>query len=135
MSLEKTVQQGFTIVEIVVVMFMFAMSVIMLSSLFSYMQYAQRDVQYLDIGTRAARAQVEYLRNGKYATLTPGTAVNFTSRLPSTLPNGSTGIVVVSIPDGMAGMKKVDVKVEWPVGSTTKSTTLSALIGASGLTE
>lgn len=132
---QKTRQQGFTIVEILVVIFMFSASIITLSSLFSYIQYAQRDVQYLDIATRAARAQVEYLRNGKYATLTPGTPVNFTSSLPSTLPGESTGVVTVSIPSGMYGLKKLDVKVEWPVGGATKSTTLTALIGASGMTE
>lgn len=131
----KEQQQGFTIVEILVVIFMFSAAIITLSSLFSYIQYAQRDVQYLDIATRAARAQVEYLRNGKYNTLTTGTPVNFSSSLPSTLPSGSTGVVNVSTPSGMSGLKQLDVKVEWPVGGITKSTTLTALIGASGLTE
>ncbi|RYX78602.1 prepilin-type N-terminal cleavage/methylation domain-containing protein [bacterium] len=131
-------QQGFTLVEILVVMFMFSAAIITLSGLFSYIQYAQRDVQYLDIATRAARAQVEYLRNGKYSTLSTGTPVNFTPSLPDTLPNGSTGVVTVSNAPGISGVKKLDVKVEWPVngnGATRKSTTLTALIGASGLTQ
>ena len=131
-------QQGFTLVEILVVMFMFSAAIITMSSLFSYIQYAQRAVQYLDIATRAARAQVEYLRNGRYSTLSSGTPVDFTSTLPSALPNGSTGVVTVSNAPGISGVKKLDVKVEWPVngnGATRKSTTLTALIGASGLTQ
>lgn len=131
-------QQGFTLVEILVVMFMFSAAIITMSSLFSYIQYAQRDVQYLDIATRAARAQVEYLRNGRYSTLSVGTPVNFTSSLPDTLPNGSTGVVTVSNSAGMPGVKKLDVKVEWPInGNETakKSTTLTAIVGASGLTQ
>ncbi|OGL22184.1 hypothetical protein A2707_02505 [Candidatus Saccharibacteria bacterium RIFCSPHIGHO2_01_FULL_45_15] len=135
MTTKRNNIQGFTIVEILVVIFMFSTAIITLSSLFSYIQYAQRDVQYLDIASRAARAQVEYLRNGKYSTLSAGTPVNFTSSLPTTLPSGSSGVVTVSIPTGMTGIKRLDVRVEWPVGNVTKSTTLTALIGASGLTE
>lgn len=128
-------ERGFTVVEIIVVVFMFAGSIITLTSLFSYVQYSQRQVQYLDIATRAARSEVEYLRNGQYSTLTVGTPLSFTSRLPSALPAGSTGTVTTTIPSGAHDVKKIDVKVTWRTGSIDTSTTLSALIGASGLTE
>ncbi|RYF29091.1 MAG: type II secretion system protein [Chloroflexi bacterium] len=126
---------GFTIVELVVVIAMFGMAAATLTSLFSYMQYSQREVQYLSTATRAARSQIEILRNGQYASLDPATPIIFTSSLPASLPSGSTGRVDVTMPAGMSGLKKADVTVSWPVGSMTKSTTLTTLIGASGLTE
>lgn len=128
-------QKGFTIVELVVVIVMFGMAATTLTSLFSYMQYAQREVQYLSTATRAARAQIETLRNGQYTALDPATPVIFSASLPSSLPSGSTGRADVSIPAGISGLKRVDVTVSWPIGAMTKSTTLSALIGPSGLTE
>lgn len=128
-------QNGFSIIELVVVIAIFGMAAATLTSLFSYMQYSQREVQYLSTATRAARTQIEVLRNGQYDILDPATPIIFTASLPSSLPSGSSGRADVTVPSGMAGLKKVDVTVTWPVGGMTKSTTLTTLIGASGLTE
>ena len=108
------------------VIFVFAMGIIMLSTLMSSIQYAQRSGAYLEAASQAARVQLETIRNSQFSSITNG--ASFTSSLPSTLPAGSTGTVAVSVPANAPLSKQVDVTVSYPIGSLTKQVTLSAYI-------
>lgn len=125
-------QSGFTITEVVVVLAVFSIGIVMLSSLIGSVQQLQQNARYLDLATQAARAEIEYIRNSQYTTITNGTS--FTSSLPPTLPSGSTGTVAVSVPANAPSSKQVDVTVKFPVGSLTKQVTISAYVDAPGST-
>ena len=117
-------KNGFTIVEVIVVIVVFGIGIITLGSLVSSIQYAQRSAQYLEISTQAARAQVELIRNSQFTTITDG--ATFTP--PAGLPGGSTGRVKVTTPSAAPSSKQIDVTVSYPLGSLTKDVTISAYV-------
>lgn len=121
---------GFTIVEVIVVISVFAVGVAMLASLMSSIQQVQRNAQYMDIATRAARAEIERLRTVTFTSITNGAV--FTSNLPTTLPPGSTGTIAVTIPTNAPLSKQVDATVSYPLGTSTKQVTISAYIDSTG---
>lgn len=97
---------GFTIIEVLVSIVIFAMLSVSITVLFSSMQASQRNAQYLSTATQEARARIEIMR-GDYANLANGT---MTFPLPDTLPGGSTGSVTVS-DFGTGGTKRLRVTV------------------------
>ncbi len=127
-------QTGFTVAEIIVVVAVFTTMMISLASFSSILQGVQRNGRYLDIATNAAKDEIETLRNSNYALLTPGQTIDITSSLPNTLPAGSTGSAAISDP-ALANLKRVDVTISYPSGTYPHTVKLSALIGASGLTQ
>jgi len=127
-------QEGFTVVEMAVVVTIFGIMVISLGTFFSVLETSQRSARYLDIATHAAKDEIEQLRNSNYALLMPGTTIDFTSSLPSGLPAGSTGSAVISDPS-LTNLKRVDVTVSYAIGSTPKTVKLTSFIGASGLAQ
>jgi prepilin-type N-terminal cleavage/methylation domain-containing protein len=125
---------GFTLVESIVVITVFAMTVAAMGSFSGILQASQRNARYLDIATNAAKDEIENLRNSNYALLNTGQTVDFTSSLPAGLPNGTTGTAAISDPS-LPNLKRADVTVTYTIGSTPHTVQLSALIGASGLTQ
>lgn len=121
-------------VEIVVVIVMFSMAIFTMGTFIGTLQATQRNGQYLDIATNAAKDQVEQLRNSNYSLLIPGQVIDFTSSLPNTLPAGKTGTAVISDPS-LANLKRVDITINYTVGSDPRTVKLSALLGESGLTK
>lgn len=126
----KETQGGFTIVEVVVVIAVFAIGLGSISALFASIQLTQRNNRYLTAATRAARTEVDKIRSTMFTSITDGTT--FTSDLPTTLPAGSTGTVTVSVPTNAPNSKQVDVTVTYPVGTTTKQVTISAYVDPDG---
>lgn len=102
-----------------------------IATLYYQMQSLQNDSRYLDLATRAAQTEIEVLRNNSYNSLTPGQNINFTSSLPSGLPSGSTGTVVVSQPAD--GLRRVDVSVDYSASGNAKTVELSSTIGVIGI--
>ena len=123
-------KSGFTIVEVIVVLAVFGVGIIMLSSLMSSLQFAQRNSLYLDIATQAARAKIESIRNSEFSTITNG--ASFQSELPSALPPGTTATVGVSVPANSPSAKLITATVTYPIGtgSTTRSATITAYVDA-----
>ena len=122
-------RSGFTIIEVLVVTVVFAIGLLMLTTLFGSLQRAQRDANYLTIATQAARAEIEKIRTARFSTVANGES--FTSSLPSTLPSGSTGTIAVSIPANAPNSKQIEATVNYPIGSTTKTVTVSAYVDPS----
>ncbi len=113
-------------VEVIVVTVVFAIGLTMITTLFSSLQRAQRDAGYLVIATQAARAEIERIRVAEFDTVTNGDS--FTSQLPNTLPQGSTGTISVSTPTNAPDSKQINATVNYPVGSLVKTVTVSSYI-------
>lgn len=124
---------GFTLVELLVTILVIGIVFTGLSTLFITIQRAQVQTSYLDSATKAAQRQVESLRNDNYNNLTPGQNIDFSDKLPSTLPQGSTGTVVVSEPT--SGLRRVDVTVRYIYNGTPRDVELSSYIGVIGITQ
>jgi prepilin-type N-terminal cleavage/methylation domain-containing protein len=88
---------GFTLVEILITILMLGVATASLTSVFISIRNIQTQSAYYDLANRAAARQIESLRNDSYASLTAGQTINFTSDLPTTLPNRS-GTAVISAP-------------------------------------
>lgn len=120
-------QQGFTIIEVVVVIAVFAISMSTLVMLMSSIQVAQRNAYYMSIATHAARAEVERLRSSGYSSIQAGNTYPF-SQVPGALPPGSTGSIVVSTPANAPTSKQVDATVTYSIGTLSKQVTISAYV-------
>lgn len=124
-------QSGFTLVELLVTISLLGLIVIGVTNLYITISSAQRKSYHLEIATRAGEAQIESLRNAQYNNLEAGGQINFTSSLPSDLPEPRSGIVDISEPSD--GIKRVDVTITYKDGSGSKTVKQSSLIGVIGI--
>ena len=127
----KVDEAGFTIIEIIVALVTVTLFVVSVGNLFAQITGTQHNALLLTSATRAGESEIESLRNSSYASLTPGTNIDFSSQLPSNLPKGSTGTVVVTQPS--TDIRRVDVTVSYTVSGKTHSVQLSSLIGIIGI--
>lgn len=126
-------QSGFTLVELTITILVLGFVMTSVISLFTNIQQAQTQTRYLETATYAAQSQIESMRNINYNNLIPGKTIDFTSQLPTILPQGSTGIVTVSEPS--TGLRRVDVTVNYGYRGSTRTVSLSSLIGILGITQ
>lgn len=127
----KKSESGFTLVELLVTVIVIGLIFGGLTNIFISIQRIQIQTSYLESATRAGQREIESLRNRNYNNLVAGEDIDFTSSLPTTLPSGSTGIVVVSEPT--PGIKRVDVTVSYQYEGEIKQVELSSLIGVIGI--
>lgn len=123
---------GFTLVEILVTIFLLGIATAAITSIFISIRNIQLQSAYYDTAHRAAAREIESLRNDSYASLTAGQTINFTSSLPSSLPK-ATGTAVISSPT--ESLRRVDATVTYKSQGKTKTYTLSSLIGEIGITQ
>ena|SRR5665213_611926 len=123
--------QGFTLVELLVTIIVLGIVITSLGSLYYLMEITGVQGQHYDIAVRAARTEIEDLRNNGYNALTPGTNIDFTASLPSNLPKGITGRAAVSEP--LPGLRRVDVTVAYSDYGKQQTITLSSDIGVIGI--
>ena len=124
-------QSGFTLMELLVTIVVLGIVISSLGGLYYLMQANEVRSQHYDLATRAARTEIEDLRNNGYDSLTPGSSINFTSNLPSGLPSNKSGSVAISEP--VQGLRRVDVTVSYTDYGYTQKITLSSDIGIIGL--
>jgi len=123
--------KGFTLVELMVTIIVIGLVITSIAGLYYIMQIMQVRSQHLDLAMRSARAEIESLRNNGYNSLTPGSTIDFSSSLPSGLPSGKTGKVVVSQP--LADLRRLDVTVQYSDYGKQQTVTLSSNIGVIGI--
>jgi len=123
---------GFTLVELLLTIVVLGIVITSLGGLFYITQILEVQSQHLDLATRAARTEIEDLRNAGYDTLTPGDTINFTSSLPTELPPSRSGTVTISQP--ASGLRRVDVTVSYTDYGQPETVTLSSDIGIIGIT-
>lgn len=127
-------QTGFTVIEVLVAVSIFAISIISIATLAASLQQAHRNNQYLAIASTAAKDIIEIARNTEYGSLKYGETINKNSILPSNLPNGNASLTTVYV-EGTYALKRVDVTVTYTVGTDTRKVMLSSFIGLSGITQ
>lgn len=123
---------GFTLVEIVVAIMLLGIVTASLSSLFISIRNVQQQTAHYDSANRAVSRQIESLRNDSYSELVAGQTIDFTSSLPTTLPNRS-GTAVISAPSD--GLRRIDATVTYKSQGKTRTVTQSSLIGEIGITQ
>jgi len=124
-------EAGFTLVELMVTIIVLGIVISSLGGLYYLMQQTEVRSQQYDLAVRAARDEIEDLRNTGYASLTPGSNVNFTSSLPSALPSNRQGTVAVSQPT--SDLRRVDVTITYTSYNIPQTVELSSDIGVVGL--
>jgi prepilin-type N-terminal cleavage/methylation domain-containing protein len=122
---------GFTLIELMVTIVVLGIVISSLGGLYYLMQGTEVRSQQYDLAVRAARDEIEDLRNDGYASLTPGSNINFTSSLPSSLPANKQGSVAVSQPT--PGLVRVDVTITYTSYNLAQTVELSSDIGIVGL--
>jgi prepilin-type N-terminal cleavage/methylation domain-containing protein len=122
---------GFTLVELLVTIVVLGIVITSLAGLYYLMQITEVQSQHYDIAVRAARTEIEDLRNNGYNSLNPGDTINFTSSLPSTLPHDKAGTVDVSQP--LPDLRRVDVTITYTDYGKAQTIELSSEIGIVGL--
>ena len=127
----QNIQAGFTLVELLVTIVVLGIVIGSLGGLYYAMQATQAKSQHYDLAVRAARTEIENLRNNGYSALTPGSTIDFTSSLPTQLPAGKSGSVAVSQP--VDDLRRVDVTISYKDYGKTQTVTLSSTIGVIGI--
>lgn len=119
---------GFTLIELLVTILVIGIAITSLAGMYYVMQSTETKSQHYDIAVRAARTEIEDLRNAGYDSLTPGSNFSFTP--PSSLPS-ATGNVAVSEP--MSSLRRVDVTITYSDFGNKQTVELSSDIGIIGL--
>jgi prepilin-type N-terminal cleavage/methylation domain-containing protein len=129
--MKQSSRSGFTVVEVLVTIIIMGVAIGSISSLFISARNVQVQTLRYDQATRAAAKQIESLRNN-YSSLVSGTTINFTSSLPSSLPN-ATGTTAISAP--AADLRRADVTITYVSYGKTRTVKLSSLIGQIGISQ
>lgn len=124
-------QGGFTLVELLVTIIVLGIIITSLGSLYYITQILEVQSQHYDLAVRAARTEIEQLRNNGYDALTPGTPINFTASLPSALPSNKSGSAAVTEPS--PGLRRIDVTVSYTDYGKAETVMLSSDIGIIGI--
>lgn len=124
-------QSGFTLVELLITIIVLGIVISSLGGLYYLMQITEVQSQHYDIAVRAARTEIEDLRNNGYNSLNPGSTIDFTSSLPAALPRNKTGTVAISQP--LPELRRVDVTIAYTDYGKSQTVTLSSEIGIIGL--
>lgn len=122
---------GFTLIELLVTIMVIGIVITSLAGLYYLMQANEVQSAHYDLAVRAARTEIEDLRNNGYDSLTPGSSINFTGNLPGALPSNKSGTVSISEPT--PGLRRVDVTVTYSDYGKSQTITLSSDIGIIGL--
>jgi prepilin-type N-terminal cleavage/methylation domain-containing protein len=124
-------EDGFTLVELLITIIVLGIAIAGIAGLYYTMQITQVRSQHLDLATRAARTEIEKLRNNGYSSLVPGTTVAFDP--PAGLPQGGSGSVQISQP--VDGLRRVDVTISYTDYGKAETVELSSNIGVIGIGE
>jgi prepilin-type N-terminal cleavage/methylation domain-containing protein len=122
--------EGFTLVEILVVIAVAAVVIVSLNSVVTgYMHVAQRG-RNLSLANAYIEAKVEALRNTGYNGLNLGTS-SLTSELPAQLPPSRSASMVVASPSG--GLKQVDITVSYNDQGQSNTYAYTTYVGELGV--
>jgi type II secretory pathway pseudopilin PulG len=127
-------ETGETLIELLVTIFVIGVTVAAIVTLFISIHIIQHQAIYTDEATRAAQGQIETLRNSPTSSFptSAGTPTHPPCTPPASLPGGSTCIATINFVS--TGLWNATVRIDYPTGGSTHTTTLSSLIGLLGTT-
>ena len=121
-----TGRHGFTLLEMMLAMLLFAVGTVAAVELFHRAQAGSADGEYVLVATYSAQQCLESLRNVAYGSLTIGsgvlTSVTGCGTSASGLPSGSRS---VSVSSPFTNLKQVTVTVTWTVQGSGGTTNVS----------
>lgn len=128
-----TTEGGFTLPEVLVTIVFFGIATIGITQLYISIQRIQEQTAWMQSASHAAQTEVESLRNNNYNALTAGQNIDFSTQLPTSLPQPRNGTVVVSEPQ--SGLKRVDVTIAYTDHGKQHQVKLTSLIGVIGIAQ
>jgi prepilin-type N-terminal cleavage/methylation domain-containing protein len=129
-------EEGFTLVEMLLTILVLGIVIVGLSGLFYLTQQVQNESSHYDLAVRAARTEIEELRNSSYNSLSSSSPPIFPTSLLSGLPSNSTGSVSRSEEHtSLPGLKEVSVTITYSDYGQPQNVTLSSDIGIIGISQ
>ncbi len=126
-------EDGFTLVELLLSILVLGIAILGIAGLYYLTQQVQNESAHYDLAVRAARTEIEELRNSGYNSLSPSSPPTFPSSLLVGLPSDSNGSVSVSQP--LPGLKEVNVTITYSDYGQPQNVTLSSDIGIIGISQ
>ncbi len=126
-------EDGFTLVELLLAILVLGIAIVGLAGLYYLTQQVQNESAHYDLAVRAARTEIEELRNSGYNSLSSSSPPTFPSSLLVGLPSNSSGSVSVSQP--LPGLKEVNVTITYSDYGQPQNVTLSSDIGIIGISQ
>lgn len=128
--MNKTSQRGFTIIEVVITLFIFSIMLVLYVAA-SNTVTLNKTAKFQQIAYRIAEAELEGLRGTAFASLPVAGTSNISDPLLSQLPSGTATLTTV---DANSKTKQFDVNVAWTdPGAKTHTVRLTTLITQGGL--
>ena len=126
----KTVESGFTIVELMVAIVVSGVVISSLSQVVTSNLHLSQRGRFLSLANAYVEAKVEGVRNNGYNALPTGTT-SLKSEMPSGLPSNKNGTMTVTSPQ--AGIKKVDITVSYTDQGKPYSFSYTTYLGELGV--
>lgn len=128
--MSHTKQQGFTIIELLLAIAMFAIVVPSLTVGITNLIVINNRSRDLALVNMLAQNKIEQLRSKGYNSVPTGT-VSFTSELPATLGNPRSGSYTITNPSG--GIKEVNITISYKDYRNTKTLQYRTIISEIGV--
>lgn len=123
-------QAGFTIVELIVALFVGASLIGSVNLIYTNQTYLSQRGRDASLANAYAEGKVEELRSAGYLGLSDGTT-SITNQLPTELNSPRTGSLVVSTP--ATGIKQAVITITYNSQGASKTQTYTAYIGELGV--
>lgn len=123
-------QNGFTIIELIVSIVVFAILVPAIASFLALLDDMNDRARDTAIINALAENKVESLRSAKYTSLTNGTT-DFTSELPQTISKPRSATYQVTAPN--SGLKQVDLNITYNDHGRQKTLSYKTYVGELGV--
>lgn len=124
-------QAGFTIIEVVVVMVLFALLVPTIALSIDTLRRVNKNSQYLILVTNTAEAKTESLRAKPFDQIPLGNT-DFSSELPSQLPTPRTATYTVAASPSSAQLKVIDLTITYTISGTQTRYSYKTYVGSGG---
>ncbi|MHB1458357.1 MAG: type IV pilus modification PilV family protein [Armatimonadota bacterium] len=99
-------KQGFTLVEVLMAIFVLALSALMLSAIFPIAQTARIKGLHTTNAVNLAQKRIEELRSAGYSSTEPSTTTAGVTELPN-------GVETISITQYISNVRKIEVSITW----------------------
>lgn len=136
-SMSNSQEKGFTIIETLVAVGVFAISLLAITTLAASLQTAHQNNQYLALANTTAKAILEEKRNSQNTDLALGTQAVSAASLPTDLPYANAQLTVAQT-DDVYGMRKLTAIVTYKIGGESgdeRQVRLTSYLGSFGLTQ